>query len=448
MESLAKAGGKPLFTRRALYSLIWPLLVEQILSVIVGMIDVLMVAAVGETAVAGVSLVDSINILIVNIMFALAAGGTVVCSRAIGAGDRQGSGRVTAQLLRVTVIFSAAIMAVLLITGRGFLEFLFRGSEDRVLNNAAIYLRITVCSYPFLAIYSSIAAIYRAEGNTRVSMVWSLIINLINIAGNALCVFVLKMGVEGVAIPTLIARVIGAAGIMVQLQKSKSAGRIGSVSDLRGDRAIIRSILSIGVPNGIENGQFHFGKLILVSLVAGLGTASTAAYAVAGNLVNFLYLPGNTLGAVLLTVVGRCVGCGEWRQAKKYTVQLQIVNYAMLIVVAGVMGIFRTPIVAMYDLSAEAAEWAAGLLLSHCIAMIIWPIAFITPYYFRAIGRARFTMIVSTPVMWIFRVGLAYLFVRVMGMNVLFVWYAMFIDWIARVTIYVPAFIRQGKVPG
>jgi putative MATE family efflux protein len=431
-----------LYTNRQLGKLLLPLVIEQLLIVLVGMADVLMVATLGEAAVSGVSLVDAVNNLILQVLFAMTAGGTVICAQFIGRKDERGAGRVGGQLFFITVSSMAVVSAILFLGNRSILSLIFGQVEPAVMDNAVIYMALTALSFPFLAVYHSSAAVFRAMGNTRVSMLMSLLMNVINVTGNAICIFGLKMGVMGVGIPTLLARVIASLAILFLLQNKNNALRIRSIHDLMPDVNLLKSILAIGIPNSVESGIFQFGKLILQSLVSTLGTSSIAAFAVASNLVTYLYLPGNALGAGMLTIVGQCYGAGEFGQAKYYAKKLVFINYAMLAVLSSVLIIGRNFFVSCYQLTGISAELARGLVFSHAVAMIIWPLGFLLPYYFRAIGRAAFTMVVAIFTMWIFRVGLAWVFIRLLHFNVLGIWYAMYVDWIFRMIIYVIAFNR------
>ena len=436
-----------LYTNKQLSQLIFPLVIEQLLVVLVGMADVLMVATLGEAAVSGVSLVDAVNNLILQVLFAMTAGGTVVCAQFIGAKNYEKASRSGGQLYFITTVSTILISLVFILANRPILSLIFGKVETSVMDNAVIYMFLTALSFPFLAMYHSGAATFRAKGETRISMLVSLMMNVINIAGNAFCIFVLKMGVAGVGIPTLISRIIAAVAITWLLQKKDNILRITSLSYLLPDFKLIRKILAIGIPNSVESALFQFGKLMLQSLVATLGTASIAAYAVANNLVTYLYLPGNALGAAMITIVGQCYGAGEHRQAKHYVRRLLFLNYAMLAVLSTVLIVGRHVLVGLYNLSPEAAAPASALILGHSIAMLVWPLAFLFPYYFQAIGRAAFTMLVAIVTMWLFRVGLAYVFVDFLHKDVVWVWYAMFIDWIARAIIYVIAFRRQPEDP-
>lgn len=425
-----------IYSNRQLVQLIWPLLVEQLLNVLVGMIDVLMVAVLGEATVSGVSLVDSINMLIINILSALTAGGTVVCSQYVGSRQIQKSGRAAGQMILLTVSFTAAVSIGLLVGGRSLLGLIFGQVDADVMANAAAYCAVTACSFPFLALYNSSASAFRAIGNSKLPMEISLLMNGLNIVGNALLIFGFGMGVTGVALATLLARAAAAMILFRCLQQPGNEIRLSGIADLKPDGREMRRILAIGIPSGLEGGTFQLGKLMLQSLVATLGTASIAGFAVACNLVTFLYLPGNALGLGLTTVAGQCFGACELKQAKHYSAIFQRINYAILAIIGAVMLLGLRHWVGFYNLTPEAAAIAATMVRDHTIAMVIWPPAFLRSYFFRACNRAKFTMKVSIFVMWVFRVGCAWLFVKVLHGTVITVWYAMFIDWVVRTAIY------------
>lgn len=429
-----------MFTRTQLIKLLAPLIVEQILTVLVGMADVVMVAAVGEAAVSGVSLVDSISILIIQIMGAMATGGAVVCSQYLGKRQVRDAGTAAGQLVFVTLAISLGVTAVALAGNRRLLSAIFGQVEREVMDNAQTYFLITAMSYPFIGLYNACAALFRSMGNAKVSMFTSLVMNGINITGNAVCVFGLKMGVAGVAYPTLVSRMTAAVLIFVLLQNRHNEIRISGLKALKPHSGMIRTILSVGIPGGLENGMFQFGKIFLQSLVSSLGTASIASYAVACNLVTLLYLPGNALGLGLITIVGQCVGAGKPREAMHYTKVLLAVNYLTLAVLSTAMFFGTDLLVSFYNLSPEAAAISHVLLQAHCVAMILWPAAFTLPNALRAALDARFTMAVSVFSMWAFRIGFAYLFVYLFDLGVPGVWYGMFIDWVFRALVFAGRF--------
>ena len=434
-----------MFTRKDLAKLLLPLIVEQLLAVLVGMADVVMVAAVGETAVSGVSLVDSISILIIQMLAALATGGSVVCAQYIGKKQPENACEAAGQLILVTTMVSVVIAVIALIGNRHLLAMIFGKVENSVMENAQIYFWLSALSYPFLAVYNSCAALYRAMGNSKVSMYASLVMNAINIAGNEICVFGLHMGVEGVGIPTLVSRAFAAILMLFLIQRPQNVIRIRNLQELRFNGRMIKDILKVGVPNGMENTMFQFGKLFLQSLVSSLGTVAIASYAVASNLVTFEYLVGNAIGLGIITIVGQCVGAGEWEQAKQYTKKLVLVNYAALVVICSLMILFRNQVVGIYNLSPEATRTSAEMLFAHSLAMVVWPLAFTIPYSLRASFDAPFTMYVSVASMWIFRIASAYFFVKVLNLGVMGVWYGMYIDWVFRGLLFVNRFHHFGQ---
>lgn len=434
-----------MFTRRDLIKLLAPLIAEQVLAVLVGMVDVVMVAAVGEAAVSGVSLVDSISILIIQILAALATGGAVISAQYLGKSQSENACRAAGQLIGVTAALSIVITAAALVGNQHLLQMVFGKVEPAVMNDAAIYFRITALSYPFIAVYNSCAALFRSMGNSKVSMAVSMMMNLINVVGNGVCVFGLHMGVSGVAYPTLLSRAAAAAVMLYLIQNPNNIIRINRLEELKPNFTMIKNILSIGIPGGLESGMFQFGKIALQSLVSSLGTAAIASYAVASNLVTLLYLPGNAIGLGLITIVGQCVGAGEKQQAKRYTKELIFLNYGILLVLCTGLILFSKELVSIYQLSKEASAISTEMIVAHSIAMIIWPAAFTIPHALRASMDAKFTMLVSVFSMWIFRIAFAYIFVRYAGFGVMGVWYGMFIDWIFRAVLFVWRFHGMEK---
>lgn len=426
-----------MFSRKQLIKLLAPLIVEQIMTVLVGMVDVMMVSAVGESAVSGVSLVDSISILILQIMGALATGGAVIASQYLGKSEPQNARKAAGQLVMVTMVLSLVITLAALIGNRYLLSLIFGKVEAEVMDNAQTYFWITALSYPFIGLYNACAALFRSMGNSKVSMMTSFVMNAVNVIGNGICVFVLNMGVAGVAWPTLISRVLAAGMMFVLIQNRQNSIRLHRLQVLLPDRGMIKNILSIGIPSGLESGMFQFGKIFLQSLVSSLGTSAIAGYAVAGNLVTVLYLPGTALGLGLITIVGQCVGAGRVKEAKGYTRKLTALTYGIVAVLSVALAVFAEPLVEIYNLGGASGALAGKLIVVHSIAMIAWPLAFTLPYSFRASMDAKFTMAVSVFSMWMFRIGSAYLFVYVFQMGVMGIWYGMFIDWIFRAIFFV-----------
>ncbi len=422
-----------MFTRKDLVKLIIPLIIEQILAVTIGMADTIMVASIGEAAVSGVSLVDTINILVINILAALATGGAIVSSQYLGREDKYNAGLAGKQLILSTAFLSAVVMLICLIANGAILSLLFGKVEPAVMQNCQIYFYWTALSYPFIAIYNSGAALFRAMGNSRVSMFTSIIMNTINISGNAICIYGLKMGVAGAAIPTLTSRVVGAVAILFLLRNHNNKLYVDRFLPLDIHPKMIRNILKIGIPNGLENGMFQIGKILVQGLVAALGTVAIAANAVANSVCNFAIIPGMAIGLSIVTVVGQCVGAKDYIQARRYTIKLTAVTYGAMAVFNLVIALLAPVLVAIFQMSGETALIAEEIIFYHSIACaMIWPMAFTVPNGLRAAGDVKYTMIISIISMWVFRIGCSYLIHSLFHLGVLSVWIAMFIDWVFR----------------
>ncbi|MBQ9133987.1 MAG: MATE family efflux transporter [Clostridia bacterium] len=431
-----------LFTRKDLTRILLPLLAEQILAVTVGMFDSMMVSSAGEAAVSGVSLVDSINLLLSNIFAALATGGAVVCSQFLGRKDYSAARTSAKQLYYVVFFVSAAIMAIALLFRTSLLSLIFGKIDADVMGHAKIYFLFTALSYPFLALYNGGAAVFRAMGNSKISLYVSLGMNAVNIVGNAILIYGFQLGAAGAAIATLFSRILGAWVMLALSHNKKNPIYVENLFRYRPDFPLIKNILHIGVPSGMENGMFQFGKLLTQSLVSTFGTAAIAANAVANTLASFEYAAGGAVGLTMITVIGRCVGAGEKEQAKQYVKKLLGVGYAVMLAVALLLTLSAKPIIGVYKLSAESSTLALTLILVHNIfAVTIWPLAFTLPNSFRAASDVRYPMLVSVFSMWVFRVACSYILALGFDLGVLGVWIAMLIDWGFRTILFVIRFV-------
>lgn len=429
------------FSDRDLRRLIVPLVIEQLLAITVGLFDSVMVSQVGEAAISAVSLVDTVNVLLVNAFAALATGGAVIAGQYLGRREAVKAGHSGAQLLLFMGEASLLIM-VLFYLAKGFvLGVVFGRVEPDVAAYANTYYIIVEASIPFLAIYSAGAALFRVMGNSKISMWVSLLMNLINVAGNALLIFGFRMGVEGVAIPTLVSRAVGAVMMVVLLRRPGLPLRVEKFT-LRHDRYVVKNILRFGVPNGLESSMFQLGKILLLSTVAVLGTASVAANAMGNTICTFQCVPGNALGLAMVTVVSRCVGAGNYEKARFYTKKLMKATYFFMWGSIALVLALLPLIMRLYNVSDQAAEYARQIIWMHGIAAaVLWPASFTLPQALRAAGDTRFTMVVSTASMWTLRVGLGVLLGRFWGFGVLGIWMAMFADWALRVSFFLPRFL-------
>lgn len=427
-----------LFSNRELENLIGPLVIEQLLAVFVGMADSIMVANVGEAAVSGVSLVDNIMILIINIFAALATGGAVVAGQYIGRKDEKSACKAATQLVWFVSLSAVAIMILVYFGKDIILNQVFGHITAEVKGHADIYLLIVTASIPFIALYNGGAAIFRAMGNSQVSMRVSLLMNAINVTGNAILVFGLRIGTAGVAIPTLISRMVAAIVITVLLCNQTRILHIERTLKIRFDGRMIRKILAIGVPNGLENSMFQLGKILVLSLVSTFGTYAIAANAVSNAIALFQILPGMAISLAITTVISQCVGANDYEQVHYYLKKLLAIIYVAMVGTVALIFLALPLILKAYNLSDQTAAAATNIIHFHGIsAMIIWPLSFALPAAYRAAGDAKACMYTSIVSMWIFRIGFSYLVGKYMGLGVFGVWVAMVIDWVVRAICFI-----------
>ena len=378
-----------LFSQDALRKLLWPLIKEQFLAIAMGMADTVMAASCGEAVGSGISLVDSICVLI-GLFTAMASGGAVVAAQYMGHGDKEMVGRASNQLFIAVGGVALLFMTIALIWNKGLLALLYGNVEADVMSAARIYFYIVAVSFPFLGIYNGGAALFRAIGDSKVSMKVSLVANLVNIAGNAILIYGVGIGAAGAALSTLFSRVLSAVLIVVLLKKSD---KIIMSNQWRLDTKILGKILYIGVPNGLENSIFQIGKLLTTSLIAGFGMAATTANAVTGSIASFQQIPANAIGVAMITVIGQCIGAGETEQALYYLKKMMKVAYACMILLGIPMIIFARPICGIYHLSPETMKITVFLLCYSCVCcMLVHPLSFAQSNALRAAGDVRFTM--------------------------------------------------------
>ena len=428
-----------LFSRDTLIRLIVPLIIEQLLLMTVGMADTVMVTTAGEATVSGVSLVDNINTLIIQIFSALSTGGAVVVAQYLGRQETHSAKTAAKQLLYVMTGISAVLMILALIFRQHILSLIFGQVEPAVMDSALVYFLLTAAAYPFMGIYNAGAALFRAMGNSKVSMINSFIINVINILVNAILIFGFGMGAAGAGIGTLVSRIAAAVIIMVMLRHPGLTVQVDDIFHFEFNGSMIRRILFIGIPTGMENGMFQAGKLMVLNLITTFGTSAVAANAIANSISGVINVPGSAMGLAIITVIGRCIGAGDTRQAVHYTKLLVGCSYLSMLIMGSALFFSADFLVTLFNLSPEAMAMASQVLKLCAIAnMLFWPMAFTLPNSLRAAGDAVFTMVVSLTTMFVCRVALSYVFACSwgLGLGLLGVWLAMFCDWIVRAVCF------------
>ena len=435
--------GNLLFPRRALWMLLIPLIIEQMLNSLMGMVDTLMVSRVGAEAISAVSLVDSINNLVLQVFAAMAAGAAIICSQYLGRKDEKGCNDAAKQIVLTVVVISSVIMIIGVGFRKPLLHLIFGSVEEAVMTNAQIYFLITALSYPFIALFQAGAAFYRACGNSKFTMKTALIANVANIVGNTLFIFVLQMGAAGAAVSTLISRALCAFVVFYALRKPGYAIQLNNYFSIRPDLNLIVKILAIGVPSGIENGMFQFGKLAIQSTVSSLGTAAIAAQAMTIIFENVNGMAAVGIGIGLMTVVGQSIGAGRQEEAKYYIVKLAGYAEVAMIISCILVYIAARPVTVLAGMSEESTALCMQMILAITIVKpLLWVPSFTPPNGLRAAGDVRFSMITATLTMWLCRVALSIFLMRVVKTGPIGVWYGMFADWGVRGVIFTIRFVR------
>jgi len=427
-----------LFSNKRLVRLIIPLIIEQGLTILVGMCDGIMVSSVGEAAISGVSLVDMVNAVILVLFAALATGGAVVTSQFLGARQEEKAKQSAGQLVLMAGGLGTLAMLLCLVFARGLMKLFFGSIDQDVMEAGLIYLRITALSFPFIALYNAGAAIFRSVGNSKVSMQVSLLMNAINVFGNAICIFVLKMGVAGVAVPTLVSRMVAAVLILWLASKPKQEVYLEKQAVRHVEKRMMRSILRIGVPSACENSIFQLGRLVVVSMIALFGTTQTSANAVANTLDSVGCIVGNAMGLAMVTVIGQCVGAQDMAQVKYYVKKLMGWTYLLQGLSNVLILMFLDTLIGFYSsLTPGTVALARTLIQIHVTAAIfLWPASFVMPNALRAANDVKFTLYVGVGSMVAFRVVGSWILCVQMGMGAIGVWIAMLVDWVCRISFF------------
>lgn len=440
-----------MFSNKALKKLILPLIIEQILIMAVGVADTVMVSYAGEVAISGVGLVDMFNNLIITVLAAIDAGGAIIVSQYIGNKDRKNANKASSQLLTITIVIATVIMLGCLVFHRILLSTFFGAIEMDVMKAATTYFLISAISFPFLGVYNSAAALYRSMEKTRTTMYVSILMNIINVVGNYIGVFILHAGVAGVAVPTLISRIVAAIIMFALSLNSSNLVYVKIKNVFAWNQEMISRILKIAVPNGIENGLFTLGRVLVTSIVALFGTSQIAANSVAGSIDQIAVVVVNAINLGIVVVVGQCIGANDYEQAKYYIKKLMKISYIVTGIIGSAIILLLPWILNLYSLSSEARNLTFILVIMHNImATALHPTAFVLPNGLRAAGDVKFSMVVGIVSMILFRLGAAVLFGIIFNLGIIGVWIAMGSDWLCRSVCFVIRFIkgkwRQFKV--
>ncbi len=426
-----------MFSNRMICALLVPVVLEQLLNSIMGTADTMMVSNVGSAEISAVSLVDSINILVIQAFSALAAGGAIVCAQYIGQQNHKKANESARQVLFIITAISVAVSLLCLVFQRPLLRLIFGSVEAEVMRNSRIYFFFTALSFPFIAAYDAAASIFRAQDNTRGPMLISMISNGMNIVGNAIMIWGFHMGVAGAALSTLVSRIFCAVVVLIQLRRERQPIVVRDYYKIRPDWKMIRRILGLGIPSGVENSMFQLGKLAIQSTVSTLGTVAIAAQAMTNILENLNGIAAIGVGVGLMTIVGQCLGAGRKDEAIYYIRKLCVIAEVILICSCLLVFLLVRPITILGGMEAESAKMCIHMISWITVVKpLVWTMAFIPGYGLRAAGDVKFSMITSCVTMWSCRFCLCVLLIRVFGFGPMGVWIGMFADWTLRGIIF------------
>ena len=429
---------KHLFSNKMLKSILVPVILEQLLNSFMGTADTMMVSNVGSAAISAVSLVDSINVLLIQAFSALAAGGTIICAQYMGQRNYERANKSARQVLFIILSISAAVTILCLLFKDPLLHFIFGKVDADVMEASSVYFLFSAASYPFIALYDSGASIFRAQENTKGPLIISVISNVMNIVGNAILIWGFNMGVAGAAIATLVSRIFCAVVVLWQLRKDRQPIVVKDYLNIRPDRKLIGRILGLGIPSGIENSMFQLGKLAIQSTVSTLGTTAIAAQAMTNNLEMLNGTAAMGVGIGLMTIVGECIGAGREDEAVYYVKKLSCVAEMIIIGCCLLVFALTKPITILGGMEPESARMCFQMMAWITVVKpLVWVVSFIPAYGMRAAGDVRFSMITSCVSMWVFRFCLCVFLIRVIGMGPLAVWFGMFTDWTIRGIVFI-----------
>lgn len=432
-----KMNHKGLFSGREIFQLIWPLILDLFLTFFVGMLDSIMVSSVNESAVSAISLIDQIIQLVIMVFSAMAAGGAVIAGQYLGADQKDAARRSAWQLVWLMFLTGAVLCLLLLFFRHAILDLVFGDITDLVYAYSDKYLIITAFSVPMLAVHQAGASVFRTMGNSRTPMLISVMMNVVNFSGNAFLIYKMGMDTDGAGISTLLSRSAAAVVITILLLNPKHLIHYEKTFRYHPDTKLIRKILYVGIPNGLENGMFQLGKILLLSLVSTFGTSAITANAITQNVAQLQLIPAFAVNMAVTTIISRCVGYGDMEQVRYYNRILLFIMYATSLLTAYTIYFSMPLILNLYHASGKTAALTMTMVNWHTFAAVsLWPLSFEIPQALRSSGDVKFTMLTSILIMWCVRITGAYILAFRTGAGAAAPWIAMVIDFVFRTVIY------------
>lgn len=434
-----------IFSNQQLKNLIIPILIEQLLMLVVGLVDTLMVSYAGEAAISGVSLVNQINAVFLSVFVALAAGGAVVISQYIGRREKRNAVLSASQLIMLSLLISIVVAILILAFDEPLLRLLFGRVEADVMAACLVYLFITTLSLPAIAVYNACSSILRSMSDTKTTMRVSVIMNILNVIGNYLGIFVFHAGVAGVAIPSLVSRMV-ATFILLYVCGKKDRAVFYQIADIfKYDVAMVKRIIYIAVPNGVEQGILNLSKVALSSIIAIFGTVQIAAYGIGQSFWSVSALFSLSMGPAFITVIGQCIGANDYQAADYYFKKLSRIAYVGCFIWNAGFTAMIPLILKLYSLSPETSRLVIILCLIHnFFNFLMHPSAFALSSGLRAAGDVKYAMYVSILATFVVRVVFSIILGIWLQWGAIGVTFAMCFDWIFR-AVFIELRYRSGK---
>lgn len=437
---------KAMFTGEAMdykqiIAIIIPIFVDQAFIVLMGLLNTAMISSSGVASVSAVSMVDSLNIFLINVFVAVATGGTVIVAQYKGSGNTEMVGKAASQAIMAVAIISVTLAVLIIAVHTPVLNLLFGKAEADVFELARLYLIGSCISYPFIAIFQAVVGALRGVAETKASLGLSFMMNLSYMLLNVLFITVLHMGVMGLVISVIIARVFGMVLALGYLVKYNQTLRFKLRNLLQSNFALLKKIMFIGVPFAAEQMFFNGGKLLTQTFIVQFGTFALTANAIAGSIVLVYQLGGSSLSIAVVTVVGQCIGRRNIEDARKFIKSFLLLSTAFFIVASVILLPMFPLMVKLFSPPAEIVHDIFMLVLISVIAQpFLWSTSFVLPSALRAAGDSNFTSISSLLSMWLFRIILGYILGVTLGFGIEGVWIAMCLEWGVRSLIFMLRF--------
>ncbi len=429
---------------RQVIALFIPILIDQAFIIGFNVANTAMISSSGVAAVSAVSIIDSLNVFLLNVFIAVATGGTVVVAQYKGSRNDAMLSKAAGGSVASVSLLALGIGLLVVLLHNPVLSLLFGSASPDVLANAKIYLIGSGISYLGIGIEQAVCGVMRGIGKSRVALALSLIMNLLYVLMNILFITILDMGVLGMTLAINIARYAGALCAVIYLVRMDVTLHLRLRQLFHVSLSMLKKIMYIGLPFAAEQMFFNGGKMLTQVFIVGMGTYAIATNAIGGTMALLYQIPAQALSLTIVTVVGQCIGARNIDDARKFIKSfLWLASWSFVLMTAILLPLFH-PLVSVFHPPAEIVDDLLWLMVINAIAQIpLWAISFILPSGLRAAGDSRFTSVTSMLTMWLFRVVLGYVLGVTLGMGIIGVWLAMNCEWGIRGAVFLWRF--RGK---